>query len=150
MDALLTSMVLWLSVNFALPANYSHPSIEFVANSKISALRYGYLAGAEKKSEALQPETASGELVAVYHDQTRTIYLPEGWSGTSAAELSVLIHELVHHLQNAGNLRFECPQEREQLAYWAQDRWLNLFGTDLTREFGIDPFTLKITTTCGY
>jgi hypothetical protein len=150
MDALLTSMVLWLSVNFALPANYSHPKIEFVAISKIRALRYGFLFGSQDESVAAHLEPTSREVVAVYQDQTRTIYLPKGWRGTTAAELSVLVHEMVHHLQKAGNLKFDCPQEREQLAYSAQDRWLKLFGTDLAREFEIDPFTLKVTTACGY
>ena len=49
---------------------------------------------------------------------------------------------MVHHLQNVGELKFECPQEREQLAYKAQERWLGLFGRDLLRDFKLDLFTI--------
>ena len=44
------------------------------------------------------------ETVAVYDDATRTIYLAEGWSGATRAELSVLVHEMVHHLQSRAQL----------------------------------------------
>src|SRR6185503_9446763 len=73
----------------------------------------------------------------------RSIF-PTGWSGTTAAELSMLVHEMVHHMQNGAGLKYECPEAREELAFTAQERWLSLFGTDLDAEFGIDPFTLLV------
>jgi hypothetical protein len=36
------------------------------------------------------------------------------------------------------------------MAYAAQDKWLNLFGRDLSSEFELDAFTLKMTTACGF
>ena len=57
---------------------------------------------------------------------------------------------MVHHLQNVGKLKFECPQEREQLAYKAQEKWLGLFGRDLLSDFEIDRFTLLVSTKCMY
>ena len=53
------------------------------------------------------------EVVAVYHDATRTIFLSDAWTGASPADLSVLVHEMVHHLQNLAGLRYECPAARE-------------------------------------
>lgn len=147
MDALLTAIVLWLSVNFDLPAIHDHPRVEFVPPARIVALRYNGFVG--RPSDAgVTP--AQPTVIAVYHQATRTIYLPEGWTGNSAAELSILVHEMVHHLQNVAELRFECPQQREQLAYKAQDRWLGLFGRDLARDFELDPFTILVNTNCGY
>jgi hypothetical protein len=147
MDALLTAIALWLSVNFDLPAVHDHPRIEFVQPSRIVALRYNGFAGGASDARAAP---AQPTVVAVYHQATRTIYLPEGWTGSSPADLSILVHEMVHHLQNVGMLRFECPQEREQLAYKAQERWLGLFGRDLLRDFELDSFTILVTTKCGY
>ena len=92
----------------------------------------------------------SSDVVAVYVDATSTIYLPKGWRGETAAELSVLVHEMVHHLQSRGQLKFECPRAREKLAYEAQERWLNLFGRDLLRDFEIDPFTRLVLTSCYF
>ncbi|HVI62197.1 MAG TPA: DUF6647 family protein [Bradyrhizobium sp.] len=62
----------------------------------------------------------------------------------------MLVHEVVHHFQNVLGLKYECPQEREKLAYIAQDRWLGLFGHSLTGDFALDPFSLFIKTTCFY
>ena len=51
--------------------------------------------------------------------------------------------------QNKAGLTYACAGEREKLAYEAQEKWLGLFGRTLQGEFEIDPFTLKISTTCG-
>jgi Domain of unknown function (DUF6647) len=150
MNALLTTIVLWLSVNFGLPARYDHPSIEFAPAAKIVALRYGSITGEQLQAGETSSSPAAREVVAVYVDATKTIYLPENWTGSTPAELSILVHEMVHHLQNVGKLKFECPQEREQLAYKAQEKWLNLFGRDLLREFELDAFTLLVSTRCTY
>jgi hypothetical protein len=64
--------------------------------------------------------------------------------------MSVLVHEVVHHLQHAGKLPFACPQEREQLAYRAQERWLQRFDLSLASEFGTDGFTLLVRSNCGF
>jgi len=55
---------------------------------------------------------------------------------------------MVHHLQNVGQLKFACPEEREELAYKAQDSWLHLFGRDLESEFQMDPFTILVKSNC--
>ena len=38
--------------------------------------------------------------MAIYDDATQTIYLPEGWQGVKPAKLSILVHEMVHHMQS--------------------------------------------------
>jgi len=88
------------------------------------------------------------EVVSVYDDAKKTIYLPQDWAADTPAELSVLVHEMAHHLQNVGRLKFACPQEREQLAYEAQDRWLGLFGHNLNDDFESDALTLPVSTKC--
>jgi hypothetical protein len=83
-------------------------------------------------------------------DREQTIYLAEGWSGGTAAGLSILVHEMVHHFQNVLGVKHECPQEREKLAYKAQDRWLSLFGHTLETDFELDGFSLLAKTGCFY
>ena len=78
----------------------------------------------------------------------RTIYLAEGWTGLSHADLSVLVHEMVHHMQNLAGLKYHCPQEREKLAYAAQARWLALVGHSLEQDFELDGFSLLFKTRC--
>ena len=155
MEALVTAIMLWLSANFDLPAQSEQPQIKIVSATEIVAQRYGAISP-EKRREvlALAKNAASAnkgrEVVAIYDDTSKTIMLPEGWTGSTPAELSVLVHELVHHLQRVSDLKYECPGAREALAYSAQDKWLGLFGLSLSKEFDIDAFTLKVSTTCGF
>jgi hypothetical protein len=158
MTELLTAITLWLSLNFALPANFDHPKVERVAANEITYLRYRAftperrreVAAAVAQTSASQPVSGARSVVAIYDDARRTIFLPDGWSGSTPAELSVLVHEMVHHLQFTGQMKFECPAQREAMAYEAQDKWLGLYGKNLSTEFELDAFTLKVSTACGF
>ena len=109
------------------------------------SLRFaGLLSDPGEQVASNDPSSAQHDTIAIYYDATRTIYLPEGWTGGTLAELSVLVHEVVHHFQNVLRLKYECPQEREKLAYIAQDRWLGLFGHSLSDDFALDPFSLFV------
>ena len=80
---------------------------------------------------------------------TRSICLTIGRE-TPPLELSVLVHEMVHHLQNFSGLRYACPQEREELAYSAQAKWLDQFGLNLIDAFELDTLTVLVRTKCFY
>jgi hypothetical protein len=155
MQTLLTAIVTWLSMNAGLPAIHDHPRVEFAPPAKIAAIRSGGAAsGGAASAEARQavgqgtPPAQAQTVEAIYDDKSRTIYLPEGWTGTTPAEVSVLVHEMVHHLQNVGGLKYECPQAREKPAYAAQDQWLARSGRNLTDEFELDPMTMLVLTRC--
>ena len=154
--ALLTALVTWIAANFDLPRDYDHPQVQAGAGDgdHVLALPGLHARAAAGGAEFTPGETRTGshrrEVVAVYDDRTKTIFLPDTWTGETPADLSVLVHEMVHHLQNSAQMKYECPGAREQLAYAAQDKWLNLFGRDLSSEFELDAFTLKMTTACGF
>jgi hypothetical protein len=90
------------------------------------------------------------DVAAIYRDVERTIYLPQGWTGKTPEEMSILVHEFVHHIQNLVGLRYECPEAREKSAYAAQEAWLVGSGTNLAAVFGIDSLTLLVRTRCLY
>ena len=154
MDALLSAIVVWLSFNFGLPATYDHPKIEFVRPIEIAFFRYqAFTTEAQRQVVAnanVYSPTGRREVVSVYDDRRNIILLPEGWTGRSPAELSVLVHEMVHHLQTKAGEKYGCSAEREKLAYEAQEKWLGLFGLSLQSVFEIDAFTLKVSTICGF
>ena len=108
----LTDIVTWLSANFDLPATREHPRVEFAPPLKIAAMRYkGMLPLAWREDSIRDPATQTAglrEVVAIYNDTSKTIFLSEGWTGTSPAEMSVLVHEVVHHLQNLAGLKYDC------------------------------------------
>ncbi|WP_230787138.1 DUF6647 family protein [Aurantimonas coralicida] len=136
---LLDAITLWLTANFDLPSEAETPALVTAPEAELVAMRYGPRATVEP-----------GVVAAVYDDARRTIYLSESWTGQTPAELSVLVHEMVHHLQAAADMRFACPGEREAVAYHAQNAWLGLFGESLESAFGIDATTLLVSTTCTH
>jgi hypothetical protein len=131
----------WLAEEFGLPEVAELPRIAFAPPERLVALHLGDASHAA--SAATGPE-----VVAVYVDAQRTIYLPQGWTGATPAETSVLIHELVHHVQNLAGLGYACPAEREKPAFAAQAAWLERHGSDLETAFGIDAMTLLVRTGC--
>jgi hypothetical protein len=139
--ALINAINTWLVDEYDLPQIFEPPSVKFTSPTSMSALLYPDVPPYQQEKD---------EVVAYYDSNIRTIYLPVGWSGQSAAELSIVVHEMVHHIQHLAGLKYDCRESREKIAFEAQERWLNLFGSDLTTEFGIDSFTLLVRTTCFY
>ena len=146
--ALLLDLQHLIAREMNLPDNAETPGVAVASEPMMMGMRFRDVPG--DRGAELAAASAQPEIVAIYDDEDRTIYLPDGWNGRSAAEQSIVIHELVHHLQNLAGVRYGCPEEREGAAYEAQERWLRLFGTNLETEFGVDPFTLLVRTHCPY
>jgi len=149
---LLTVLVAWLSVNTGLPSTDVHPRVKFASPTEMLELRVSVSRRDVATGDTVAGDTALAEsaydLQALYDDRSRTIHLSEGWTGATPAESSVLVHELVHHLQNVAQLRYDCAEAREKLAYQAQEKWLELFRTSLAAEFEMDPMTILVRTNC--
>jgi hypothetical protein len=153
-QALMTEITTWLSANFELPATDDFPRVEFASPTKLRAIRFGgFGVGREIASEPTPPQSplnVGSDLLAVYDTARRIIYLPEGWSAKSHAETSILVHEMVHHLQNVGGLKYACAGAREKPAYLAQDLWLRRSGEDLETAFETDFSTVLVRSLCFY
>jgi hypothetical protein len=150
--ALLTEIATWLSANFDLPTSDVLPTIKYATPGQIAAMYDRGLRNGQKQFAAgSDPATLSvgSEIMAVYDTKTQTIFLPEGWRGTTPAEVSLLVHEMVHHLQTRAQIKHACPEEREKLAFAAQGVWLERYGLSLASEFELDGFTLLVRTNCG-
>jgi hypothetical protein len=149
MNMMFSWIVTWLSVNLSLPAIYEHPQIEYVSHERILAVSISAQpVDSAMKAAYMPPGRSRRNIEAVYDDSSRTIYLDQNWTGLTPAEMSVLVHEMVHHLQNVAGLKYECEQAREEVAYIAQDKWLTLFGRNLMKEFRFDPMTMLVRTKC--
>jgi hypothetical protein len=145
LDALLSNISKWLAENYDLPATGRLPQVKRATPAEVAAIRYRL-----PFPSIQQPPAADkgSETLAVYDDRTATIYVPQEWTGRSAPDQSVLVHEMVHHLQNIGQHRYECPQQREKLAYLAQESWLAQNGSSLEEAFGVDAFTVFVRVSC--
>lgn len=138
MEPLINAIMLWLSLNFALPLVADQPLIRHVSPDRLVAIHYGGMSG----------RSADATVLGAYDARYRTIYLRDDWDSRNATDVSVLVHELVHYLQDRAGTSFECPLAREAPAYAAQQRWLEFYGTDLHAAFAIDAMTLKLRTAC--
>jgi len=152
---LLAAIANWLSKEFGLPVVDRFPEIKLISPGEIGALRYNSPVPPAPHEVARDPGLArpqssahlpTNDTLAVYIDGAEIIYLIEGWTGRTPADLSVLVHEMVHHFQYKLGLKHECPQDREKLAYAAQDRWLHLFGHSLESDFELDGFSVIVKT----
>ncbi|MDW3223905.1 MAG: DUF6647 family protein [Paracoccaceae bacterium] len=149
MDTFLTVVVTWLSINLGLPAIYEHPEVKLITHNEMIEMQVSGLE-AEDATDFRKTVEQGHRIVAFYDDQSRTIYLPRNWSASSPADVSVVVHEMVHHLQNVGNIPQECKEGRERPAYEAQAQWLELVGTTLEDEFELDAITLHLLTRCWH
>jgi len=154
---LLAAIANWLSKEFGLPVVDRFPEIKLISPGEIGALRYNSPVPPASHEVARDPGLAqpqssaylpTNDTVAVYIDGAEIIYLIEGWTGRTPADLSVLVHEMVHHFQYKLGLKHECPEDREKLAYAAQDRWLHLFDHSLESDFELDGFSVLVKTHC--
>jgi len=110
-QTLLTALETWVSSQFDLPAIHEHPIIEFASPAKIVSLRFPGLLSDPGAQVAPNDRVSSAQhdTIAIYYDATRTIYLPEGWTGDTPAELSVLVHEVVHPLSKCAEAQIRVP-----------------------------------------
>jgi hypothetical protein len=133
----------WLNEELGLPLVDEAPEIVFVPDEQIADHRF-------RDVPADRTGTDDADVLAVYDDDARTIYLPQSWRADRSVGGSILVHETVHHIQNLTGETFACPEARETAAFDAQERWLNRFGNSLEGAFGIDPFTVIALGMCGW
>jgi len=144
---LLRAIGAWLAVSFDLKKSDALPDVRLESPAKITNFRFTGLLSDDPRLTARIPP-GQREVVAAYDELSQTILLPLGWSGGSPTELSILVHEMVHHLQHQAKMRFACPAASESLAYSAQDKWLQLFGRSLAGDFEVDAFTIAAASLC--
>lgn len=140
---LLEAMAIWVGAKLGQSVPATLPKLVFKPVEQIAVSRLK-----QYTSEIIQQQ-GRPNIISIYDSRNKIIYLPDSWTGETAADLSILVHELVHHFQEMRETKFECEAQREADAFELQERWLRLFGFSLEEEFQIDPFTLVMRTSCG-
>ena len=91
----------------------------------------------------------SESVQAFYRHASATIYLPGTWRPEGLGNRSILLHELVHHVQWFNGVRVPCGRALERQAYDLQIRWLREQDVaDPYELIGTDEFTVIIFSTC--
>lgn len=116
----------------------SLPKIRIISKAKMRALFLG-------------PAAPHGPLTVegIYIKRHRVIYLLDSWSPKRLDDLSILVHELVHHLQFLNKVSVSCSAELNIKAYALQFKWLRKQGIKNPKQYlGIDDFTIWSISRC--
>lgn len=147
MEALTIALTVWIATQTGLSAP-EPPRIAYVADGDVT--RYYHALAREDVPLDLIPADHSGpRVLAFYMRDHATIYLPRSSHPASLRDRSILVHELVHHVQRHNGLAPECPGALERQAYDLQATWLREQGvSDPFQVMGVDQFTMLILTAC--
>lgn len=152
MEQLLVGLLLWISQNttFDYQPEMGLPAVEQVSQMKLARLfvgegvtAQGYLSNNDK--EEAYKEFAT-RLVAIYASDRNTIYLGVNADPKTAYGRAVLVHELVHFLQNKYNHHKDAPclNALEKDAYTIQAKYMR--AHNMEPEF--DKFTILMRSLC--
>jgi hypothetical protein len=88
---------------------------------------------------------------ALYNNETKTIHLRNDLSSeySKIAYNSILLHELVHHMQYDNKSEFRCRGKKEGEAYDLQNQWLIEQGErGVEKTLNLNGLFLLMVTTC--
>ncbi|MGE0253455.1 MAG: DUF6647 family protein [Alphaproteobacteria bacterium] len=141
MSELIVALMLWAAPVTGLPPAATLPEIAIETPATLYARIHGEAPGAR---------AGESEVLAVYDLRERTIRLREGWNRDDIVHVSILLHEIVHHMQEAAGKAYACRGELEAVAYDAQDRFLEEHGIDMGPALGLEPLFRSIVTSCPW
>ncbi len=105
--------MIWLGANTPFDTNHDIPNVLFLTQSQMEELYY-----------VEDQEKFPNQLHGLYNRENNTIVLPDTWDRRKPWDLGVLIHEMVHYLQDVNQLEFECTAQMEKEAWPIQKQYL--------------------------
>ncbi len=123
MVVLSVAVASWLSANFGLPTMHDLPHVEYVSSSEIALFR---------STRSGMTETTA-KIPVVYVSVLETIYLPEGWDGSTFADLSLFVFGMAEHLRQEAKIHYYCEPAHDGFALAVQKRWLAMVGNPSQR-----------------
>jgi len=112
MKEILTALMIWLGANTPFNTNHDIPNILFVTQDQMEEMFY--------KGDNKMPNTLHG----LYDKESDTIILSEKWDRRKPWDMGVLLHEMIHYLQDQNKMKFNCTAEMEKDAWPIQQFYL--------------------------
>jgi hypothetical protein len=135
MKEILTALMIWLGANTTLDTNHDIPKVLFLPQVEMETLYY--------KEDA---DKHTNQLHGLYDQENDTIILPESWDRRDPWDLGVLLHEMIHYLQDMNNIQFQCTAEMEKNAWPIQQKYLK---EQHNYEWEYDPMWYMVISTCS-
>ncbi len=112
MKEILTALMIWLGANTPFNTNFDVPVVVFLPQEEMNSMYY--------KDNEHEPNSLHG----MYDKENDIIYLPDDWDRREAWDMGVLVHEMVHYLQDMNEMKFACSAEMEKMAWPIQQFYL--------------------------
>jgi hypothetical protein len=112
MKEIITALIIWLGANTPYNTNFDLPTVIFLPQDQLEESFY-------KGSDKL-----ANTLYGIYDIKTDTIILPDTWDKRKPWDMSVLLHEMVHYLQDMNRMKFDCVAQMEKTAWPIQQFYL--------------------------
>ena len=122
LKAFIVAASLWINAHTGLPLLTEVPRIEQRTSTELFVMMYKDDKDADKY-----------DIMAV--TAYDTIYLRNTFDERDILDLSILVHELVHVMQNLSDVEYACIIENEQEAYELQSKWLAQNGVNYYDKF---------------
>jgi len=111
MKEIITSLLIWLGANSDFNVNMDIPVVLFLPQDQMEQRYFG--------------DTENhGELHAFYDIEKNIIILPNTWDRRDPWDLSVLLHEMIHYVQDQNETEFNCTAEMEKDSWPLQQKYL--------------------------
>lgn len=143
MDALVLAMMTWIASASGMPMPEQAPEVRHVSPYRLASLAKP----GGSAHPAYDPVETTGFL-ALYHAETGTVLLRDDWRIDDLRDRSILLHELVHHVQAHADRSYPCHGAKEREAYGLQAEWLEARGGDLFDLLGMNALGFYAATRC--
>ena len=142
-DTVLEQYIQWIADNSNLEYNNEPlPEIVYVDQAMLQILMYGEAMVAQSELEGFNLP----DVIALYDSSTDQITLSTGTDIHAFENQYILVHELIHYMQDINGITDPCPGMLEREAYELTDQWQDEVGHQGPRS---DPlFTIMIEMSC--
>lgn len=144
MEKLILALMVWASAQTGLPVPEKIPEIRSADRCEIERLYFG--------DATRNCDEAVMKVQAIYDHRFSLLYLPDTWSPGDIYDVSMLLHELIHHMQAQAGVTADSVRcvgrEIEKPAYDAQIAWLKATGLDPLEAMGINDLSYTLLTMC--
>ena len=106
------ALMIWIGANTNYNVDVLEPKILFVTQDQLEQAYYG--------GEKYEGVTLHG----FYDTKLNLIILPDTWDRTDPWNISVLLHETIHYLQDVNQMKYPCIEEMEKDTWPLQKQYL--------------------------
>ncbi len=118
MKELITILLMWIGSSTTYNVDVPHPKVVMLPPQQLTE---------QYKDTSLAKTNHIEELWAYYNTTNQTIYLRQDFRQYDPWHRSILLHELLHHIQYHNNVSYQCINQMEEEAWPLQKKYLKDF-----------------------